>query len=92
MKLNSADYYDSIKVTLSKEKTPVAFKQKVEELLEQKTFKTKEEAETYVDSTPIELELYYQKDSGLFGVEAEAIESGTIYSPYSAEMLEPFKD
>lgn len=90
MKTNSVDFYDSILVTLNKEKTPIAFEQKVQELLEQGVFPTREKAEEYVNSTPIELELYYQKHSGLFSVETEAVESGTIYSPYSAELLDPY--
>ena len=36
----------------------------------------------------IELELYYEKEYGLFAVESGAVESGTIYSPYSAELCD----
>ena len=81
MKLNNSDCYDSIMVTL-------APANKVDELIEQNQFKTREEAEAYVSGTPIELELYYEKGTGLFAVEAEAVESGTIYSPYTKELLE----
>jgi hypothetical protein len=35
-----------------------------------------------------ELEIYYEKGTGLFAVESEAVESGTIYSPYTAELCE----
>ena len=86
MKLNNSDCYDSIMVTLAPDKYPTAFANKVDELIEQNQFKTREEAEAYVSGTPIELELYYEKGTGLFAVEAEAVES--IYSPYTKELLE----
>ena len=88
MKLNNSDCYDSIMVTLAPDKYPTAFANKVDELIDQNQFKTREEAEAYVSGTPIELELYYEKGTGLFAVEAEAVESGTIYSPYTKELLE----
>ena len=88
MKLNNSDSYEPIMVILSPDKYPIAFNNKVEELLEQKLFNTRAEAETFVVSTPIEIELYYEKGTGLFAVESEAVESGTIYSPYTKELLE----
>ena len=30
-----------------------------------------------------ELEIYYEKGYGLFAVDSEAVNSGTIFSPYS---------
>ena len=36
----------------------------------------------------IDLELYYEKDYGLFGVECEAVECSDICSPYSGVLLE----
>ena len=85
-RLNSSDNYEPIQVTLSKDKTPIAFTEKVDELLEARAFETREEAEAWVSITPITLELYYEKGYGLFAVESEAVNSGTIYSPYSAEL------
>lgn len=88
MKLNNSDSYEPIMVILSPDKYPIAFNNKVEELLEQKLFNTRAEAEAFVVSAPIEIELYYEKGTGLFAVESEAVESGTIYSPYTKELLE----
>lgn len=90
MKKNNETNYESIDVLLTKEKFPIAFNNKVEELLEQKAFNTREEAEKWLSTTPIELELYYEKHSGLFGVEAEAMEScsETLCSPYTKEEFE----
>ena len=83
IKMNNADNYESINITLSKENTPIAYQNKLDELMDDSAFDTKSEAEKWLSETPIELELYYEKGYGLFGVEAEAIESAEIQSPYS---------
>lgn len=89
VKLNNSDEYESIGVfKLTKEQTPKAFKAKVEELLEEGVCATEEEAEALVKDMEFELEIYYEKGTGLFAVESEAVESGTIYSPYTAELCE----
>lgn len=89
VKLNPATKYEALPVRLSKEKTPIAFENKIQELLEQGAFKTREEAEYWLSESDIELELYYEKNSGLFAVESEAVENGEIYSPYTGEECEP---
>ena len=91
VKLNNSDTYESIgKITLTKEKFPIAFNAKVEELLEEGVETDREEAERLVSGMEIELEIYYEKGTGLFAVESEAVESGTIYSPYTAEECENY--
>ena len=91
VKLNGGDTYESIgKITLTKEKFPIAFNAKVEELLEEGVETDREEAEKLVSGMEIELEIYYEKGTGLFAVESEAVESGTIYSPYTAELCEDY--
>lgn len=82
---NNSENYESIQIILNPERFPIAYKNKVEELMEQGAFDTKEKAEHWVKTTPIELELYYEKDSGLFAVESEAIESNSVCSPYSGK-------
>ena len=86
---NSGEDYESIMVRLTKKKFPIAFKAKVEELMESGAFDDREKAEEWVEENPIELEIYYDKHSGLFGVEAEAIEADaeSICSPYSGEYM-----
>ena len=81
--MNNADNYESINIKLSKENTPIAYQNKLDELMDCKVFDTQAEAEKWLRETPIELELYYEYGYGLFGVEAEAIESTEIQSPYS---------
>ena len=90
-KLNNETTYESIgKFRLSKEKTPVAFEEKVSELMEEEEI-SREDAERYVADMEFELEIYYDKGFGLFAVEADAIECGTkIASPYSMNVYEPF--
>ena len=83
IKMNNADNYESINITLSKEYTPIAYQNKLDELMDEKVFDTKAEAEKWLRETPIELELYYEKGYGLFGVESEAVENAVITSPYS---------
>ena len=34
------------------------------------------------------MEIYYERGSGLFLVESEALENGDIVSPYTKELLE----
>lgn len=89
VKLNNSDEYESIGlIKLTKENFPKAFKAKVEELLEEGVCETEEEAENIVKDIDFELEVYYEKGTGLFAVECEAVESSTIYSPYTAELCE----
>ena len=83
IKMNNADNYESINIKLSKEYTPIAYQNKLDELMDCEAFDTKAEAENWLSETPIELELYYEKGYGLFGVEAEAVECSEIHSPYS---------
>ena len=83
IRMNNADNYESINITLSKENTPIAYQNKLDELMDCKAFDTQAEAEAWMNETPIELELYYENGYGLFGVESEAVESTEINSPYS---------
>ena len=78
---------ETIEIKLDRIKTPISFKNKVDELMEQDAFDTREDAEKWVEETPIVLELMYEKHSGLFAVESESIESG-VFSPYTREEIE----
>ena len=85
IKVNNEDCYESILVILDENKYPIAHQMKLEELMEQGAFESEAEAKEWINTTPIELELYYEKHSGLFAVEAEAIDSGmeSLCSPYT---------
>ena len=92
VKLNSAENYEGITIILDKEQYPIAYRNKIEELVEQGTYDTIEEAEDDNPSIEIDCEIYYEKHSGLFVVESGAVESGLIYSPYSGNMCEEYKE
>ena len=85
IKVNDENCYESIKVILREDIYPIAHKNKVDELVESGAFNNREEAREWVNTTPIELELYCEKHSGLFAVEAEAIDScsESLCSPYT---------
>ena len=94
IKANSEENYESVLVKLSATSNPIAYRAKLEELVEQKCFHTIEEAAEHYPSIVIDLELYYDKHSGLFGVEAEAIEMSaeSIRSPYTGEFMLPYDE
>jgi hypothetical protein len=79
---------ETIKIRLDREHTPVAFAAKLKELMDQKAFDTEQEAIDFIESEPIELELYYEYGYGLFAVEADAVETELTSSPYSGKKLE----
>lgn len=86
VRLNSSDEYELLcKVTLTKDKYPIAFENKVLELIEECGM-MREQAEESIEKMEIEQEVYYENGYGLFAVDSEAVTSGTIYSPYSGEL------
>jgi hypothetical protein len=88
VKLNNADNYEPIMVVLTEDKYPIAYNNKIQEFVEQEVYDTIENAKKENPRIEIELELYYEKEYGLFAVESGAVESGTIYSPYSQELCD----
>ncbi len=87
LKLNNSDNYEPIEIVLSKEKTPIAYNNKIHELVEQELYPTIEIAERENPTISLECEIYYHKDNGVFAVECGACEAGTVYSPYTSELL-----
>lgn len=76
---------DTIEVSLSPDKTPHAYAQKVKELMESCGL-SKEEAEAEA-LRPIVLELVYEKDCGLFAIEVESVDCSFVWSPYTQKIL-----
>ena len=87
MKANKIGQVESIAVLLTRQTFPIAFQNKLDELMSQGAFDDEEDAIKWIE-TAIVLEIMYEKDSGLFAVESEAIECGTLISPYSGESIE----
>lgn len=90
IKANSAEDYESTIIRLSRDRYPIAYQAKLEELVEQNCYGSIEEAESDNPYFDIELEMYYDKHHGLFAVESGAIESNaeSICSPYTGEYME----
>ena len=88
LKLNKAENLELLGTfKLDKKKHPIAFEHKVQELMSE-GISTRDEAEKLAESMEIDLEIYYQEGYGLFAVDTEAVESGTIYSPYNGELAD----
>lgn len=85
VKLNNSDDYESIKVKLSPIETPKVYELRVQDLM---IGGLSREAAEKKALEPYELELYYEPGVALFAVDPEAVDSGTIYSPYTAELCE----
>ena len=73
-------YENTIEVVLTEKETPILFKKKLEELMEQNAFNSEKEAKKWIENTPIVLCLVYHKHSGMFAVEDDAVDFTT--SPY----------
>jgi hypothetical protein len=86
--LNSVEDAEIIMVRLTPEKFPIAYANKVKCLM--LSGLSEKEAEKMA-MEPIDLELYYEVGVGLMAVEPGAVESGTIYSPYSGELYDNSK-
>ena len=88
VQLNNSDNYEHLcNVVLTKDNFPIAYENKVKELIDECGM-SREEAENVIKDMKIELEVYYEVGYGLFAIESDAVESGTIYSPYSGELCE----
>ena len=77
---------DIIKIYLTPDKFPYAYKAKHTELI-QRSGMTEDEATAYLITKPTSLELFYSPDQGLFGVESEALDRTPIFNPYSGEEI-----
>lgn len=74
------DTGDVINVWLNATDHPEVYQRRKKELID--SGMSEEDAIKYIADAPIQLELFYSKDQGLFAVESEALESIEIYNPY----------
>jgi hypothetical protein len=77
---------DVMEVYLNPETMPEAYRRKKHELVHNSGM-TEEEADRYLLTTPIPMELFYDIDRGLFAVEAEAGEACEVYNPYTGKEI-----
>lgn len=92
VKLNGAENYEPIHITITESEQPIAYNQKIDELVEQGAYPNREEAKKKNQVFHFDMEMYYQKHSGLFIVEEGAVESGTVYSPYDGELCDEYEE
>lgn len=86
MILNDSDKIETINITISEEKMPIAYNNKIKELMSLGDYKTVEEAKADNPYFNLDMEIYYEINNGFFMVEAEAVDSyAEIYSPYNGE-------
>lgn len=78
---------ETIEVRLSPTKTPVAFNNKVKELVEECGL-SEEEAKREVMNMTFILEVIYEQSCGLFAVESEALDCSEVWSPYTQKEIE----
>ena len=76
------DVGDVMDVYLSLDEYPETYKKKHTELV-LSCGMTEKEATELLKKSPIQLELFYSMDQGLFAVESEAVECSSIYNPYT---------
>ncbi len=87
IRANPVGQEETIDIYLNPDQYPVAFRNKVDELMEEGPFDNNEDAETCVRQNPITLELYYEKGIGLFAVESYAVEAEAAFSPYTCRPI-----
>lgn len=78
---------ETIEVRLSPIKTPVAFNNKVKELVEECGL-SEEEAKREVLNMTFVLEVIYEKNCGLFAVESDTLDCSKVWSPYTQKEIE----
>lgn len=85
IKANGDSEPEVVDVRLDPVSHPRAYATKKKELMD--SGMTEQEAEEAL-RTPFTLELYYSKDNGLFAVESEALEYGSIRNPYDGVLID----
>ena len=85
LQINPQGTEEVFELYLDPVKHPVAYGNKVEELMS--AGMTREQAEKFVRDIPFTMEVYYSSGQGLFLVESEAIEFNDIHNPYDGRTV-----
>lgn len=80
-----------IKIKITEEKFPFAFKNKLEELMDECGM-SEVEARLFMKYMEFDMELVYHKGYGLFLIESDAINSVEIFSPYDGQVCDVEED
>lgn len=86
IKVNPSDKVELVDIKLDKEKHPIAWNNKKQELIE--SGMPEDEAEDFLRTTPFQMEVYYAPFNGLFLIESEPLDSITPFNPYTGEEME----
>jgi hypothetical protein len=81
-----ANKSEVVDVLLSKEKTPFVYEMKKKDFMDSGL--SEQEAEKMLEITPIQLELVYSYEHGLWAIESEALESINPFCPYTGTEIE----
>lgn len=81
---------ETIDVLLTPTKTPVAYQRKLCELINNSGM-TEKEAKDFL-LQPIELEIFYDYDRGLFGIESEAVDVIEVFNPYTGKEIHKIEE
>lgn len=76
---------ETVEISLSPETSPLAYAEKVNELMEECGL-SKEEAEREA-LRPIPVELVYERNCGLFAIEKEVVDCSDVWSPYTQKPI-----
>ena len=80
-----ANKAETLDIYLSTTAYPVAFERKVRCLMNSGL--SKEEAEGIILTTPIQVEIFYDIDRGLFAIESEPIGYIPVFNPFTGEEI-----
>jgi hypothetical protein len=80
-----ADAGETLDIYLSPTTYPVAFERKIRCLMNSGL--SKEEAEAVLLTSPIQVEIFYDIDRGLFAIESEPIGYIPVFNPFTGEEL-----
>lgn len=83
--INKAGSEEIVEIFLDEQKYPIAYKNKLDELMF--CGMSEKEARHEIMVNPIQLELYYSINQGLFGIESEALESIIPHNPYDGKQM-----
>lgn len=79
------DYDEVVEVTTSPDINPQTFKRRVRCLMI--SGMTRDQAEHYAITRPMQLSLFYDIGRGAFAVDSEAVDNTLIYNPYTGEKI-----
>lgn len=85
LQINPQGTEEVFEIYLDPVKHPVAYGNKLDELVA--SGMSRDEAHSFILTTPFVLEVYYSEGHGMFLVESEAIEFNDMCNPYTGNVI-----